>query len=162
MRNGSGKRANRRNGMSLVELLVVLVVLAILAGLATLAVRRTRARGDLARATAEAHNFRLAEEMYRATAGRMYNGPFTSQATQEAGFSYTPPPDITITIESAGESDWKATLMAATAATGPEDLRPVCRLSLNEGTSCALTPRHREELPDDAGGAAGTDVTPVR
>ena len=165
MPNNVCRTPRSRRGMSLLELLAVLVVLAILAGLAILSGRRSRARAELARLSAEARNFRLAEEIYRVDSNRMYNGPFTPDAVRAARFTYMPPPDVTIDIESANESTWAATMTSTSpAGSTSSDARPTCRLSLSgAAVACSLDRARQEDLPDaGAGGAPGSDVTPAR
>jgi prepilin-type N-terminal cleavage/methylation domain-containing protein len=155
--------ASERRGMTIVELLVVLVVIGILAGLAILVTRDSRARGDLARLESEAHNFRLAQEMYKLDAGRTYNGPFTPQATKAAGFNYTPSPDISITIHSPDTDNWQATMTSASASAIARGHRPICFVALGDaGLACGLDQPSRDDMLDgSSGGAPPAEITPT-
>jgi len=156
--------ARGRRGMTIVELLAVLVVIGILAGLAILATRDSRARGELARLESEAHNFRMAQEMYKLDAGRTYNGPFTAQAARAAGFQYTPPPDVTITIHSTDSANWQATMTSSSPSATAQGRRPICFLALgDEGLACGLDQPGRTELLNETSSSdpPPEEVTPT-
>jgi prepilin-type N-terminal cleavage/methylation domain-containing protein len=140
-----------RGGFSIPELLAVLVVTGILATLAIVASRLPRARAEMARLTAEAYNLQVAQEAYRADHGRPYDGPFTTDAIRAAGFNYTPPPDLTITVESVDPTAWQARLTGGQLGTNGQANGPSCRLALSGATSiaCTLSPTHEEGLQND-------------
>jgi prepilin-type N-terminal cleavage/methylation domain-containing protein len=140
-----------RGGFSIPELLAVLVITGILATLAVVASRLPRARADMARLTAEAHNLQVAQESYRIDHGRPYGGPFTADAVRAAGFSYTPPPDVTITVESDDPAAWQATLTGGQLGNDGQAKGPSCRLALSGATviTCTLSASRQEGLQND-------------
>lgn len=154
-----------RRGFSIPELLAVLVITGILATLAVAASRLPRARADMARLTAEAHNLQVAQENYRADHGQPYNGPFTADAIRAAGFSYTPPPDVAITVESTDPAAWQATLAGGQPGGNGPGKGPNCRLALSGATNivCTLSASRQEGMQNDqpSGPAVAPEHVPV-
>ncbi len=117
-------------GFSLIELLVTCTVIGVLAGIALPQITRSREKAEVAALRSDLHNMVAAQESYLFDAG--------AYASDPADLEFQSSPGVTVTIEEASGSGWRATAArtaggascslwvgAVSAPTGKEGV-PVC------------------------------------
>ena len=112
-----------KKGFTLIELLIVVVIIGILAAIAIPKFANTKEKAYVASMKSDLRNLVTAQEAYFSD----YNSVYASSTTA-MGTNYQTSSGVTVTINSASGTGWKATAKSASTA-------KTCAISLGSGTT---------------------------